>query len=96
VRVSRPRGTDRGPTRTRSSTQPGVVLEPRRGSTRGTTAETAKGDYAARELVGDDREVWRRAVEVWPAYVEYQTKTDRRIPVFALEPVAHPSLPSSH
>ena len=29
-----------------------------------------------------------RAVEAWPAYADYQTKTDRRIPVFVLEPVA--------
>jgi deazaflavin-dependent oxidoreductase (nitroreductase family) len=49
---------------------------------------TAKGDFTARELSGDEREVWwSRAVEVWPAYAEYQTKTDRQIPVFVLEPV---------
>ena len=51
--------------------------------------ETAKGDYTARELSGDEREDWwRRALEVWPDYAEYQTKTDRQIPVFVLEPVA--------
>jgi deazaflavin-dependent oxidoreductase (nitroreductase family) len=50
--------------------------------------ETARGDYTARELAGDEREVWwRRAVDVWPAYADYQTKTDREIPVFVLEPV---------
>ena len=49
---------------------------------------TAKGDFTARELSGDEREVWwSRAVEVWPDYAEYQTKTDRQIPVFVLEPV---------
>ncbi len=47
----------------------------------------SKGDYTARELSGDEREVWwKRAVEVWPAYDEYQTKTERQIPVFVLEP----------
>jgi F420H(2)-dependent quinone reductase len=47
----------------------------------------AKGDYTARELSGDERETWwTRAVEIWPDYAEYQTKTERQIPVFALEP----------
>jgi deazaflavin-dependent oxidoreductase (nitroreductase family) len=50
--------------------------------------EAAKGDYTAREASGDERDVWwRRAVEVWPDYAEYQTRTDREIPVFVLEPV---------
>jgi F420H(2)-dependent quinone reductase len=49
--------------------------------------ETAKGDYRARLLDGEERERWwQRAVEVWPDYAEYQTKTDREIPVFVLEP----------
>jgi deazaflavin-dependent oxidoreductase (nitroreductase family) len=48
----------------------------------------AKGDYTARELSGDERSVWwDRAVAVWPDYANYQTKTDREIPVFVLEPV---------
>ena len=51
--------------------------------------EGSKGDYTARVVSGDEREVWwKRAVEVWPDYAEYQTKTDREIPVFVLEPVA--------
>lgn len=51
--------------------------------------ETARGDYTARELSGDERATWwERAVAVWPDYAEYQTKTEREIPVFALEPVA--------
>lgn len=50
---------------------------------------TRRGDFRARELEGEERELWwGRAVEVWPPYAEYQTKTDRRIPVFLLEPVA--------
>lgn len=49
---------------------------------------TEKGDYRARELDGEEREQWwQRAVQVWPAYAEYQTKTERRIPVFLLEPL---------
>ncbi|MEV1128861.1 nitroreductase family deazaflavin-dependent oxidoreductase [Agromyces sp. NPDC049794] len=44
-----------------------------------------KHDYEARELEGEEREVWwRRANETWPSYDAYQTKTDRRIPVFLL------------
>jgi deazaflavin-dependent oxidoreductase (nitroreductase family) len=47
----------------------------------------SKGDYRARELSGDERAVWwQRAVEVWPDYASYQTKTEREIPVFILEP----------
>ena len=50
--------------------------------------ETSKGDYTAREVFGDERAVWwGRAVEVWPDYAVYQTKTEREIPVFVLEPV---------
>ena len=44
-----------------------------------------KHDYVARELEGDERdEWWARAVEAWPDYAGYQTKTDRLIPVFVL------------
>lgn len=46
-----------------------------------------KKDYTARELEGDERDTWwQRAVAVWPDYANYQTKTDRQIPVFVLEP----------
>ncbi|MGZ4243288.1 MAG: nitroreductase family deazaflavin-dependent oxidoreductase [Solirubrobacteraceae bacterium] len=49
---------------------------------------THKGDFTARELSGDERaQWWERAVAVWPDYDDYQTKTDRQIPVFVLEPV---------
>ena len=47
-----------------------------------------KRDYLARELSGDERaEWWARALEVWPDYDSYQTKTDRLIAVFLLEPI---------
>ncbi len=40
----------------------------------------------ARELDGDERdEWWQRAVDAYPPYAEYQTKTTRRIPVFVVE-----------
>ncbi|WP_313406979.1 nitroreductase family deazaflavin-dependent oxidoreductase [Aeromicrobium sp.] len=46
-----------------------------------------KRDYTARELEGEEYATWwQRSVDVWPDYAEYQKKTDRRIPVFVLEP----------
>jgi deazaflavin-dependent oxidoreductase (nitroreductase family) len=48
---------------------------------------TVTKEYDARELSGDERkEWWERAVAAYPPYAEYQTKTDRQIPVFVLEP----------
>lgn len=45
-------------------------------------------DYRARQLEGDEYATWwDRAVAVWPDYAEYQKKTDRRIPLFVLEPI---------
>ncbi len=40
-------------------------------------ARTAEGDERAR--------LWRSMTEVWPAYDEYQERTDREIPVVVLE-----------
>lgn len=46
---------------------------------------TDKADYIAREVTGDEKAVWwERAVAAFPPYAEYQTKTDREIPVFVL------------
>lgn len=43
-------------------------------------------DMTARVATGDERETWwGRATDVWPDYDEYQTKTDRQIPVVILE-----------
>jgi deazaflavin-dependent oxidoreductase (nitroreductase family) len=48
----------------------------------------AKRDYTAREVTGDEKAVWwKRAVEAWPDYANYQAKTERQIPVFLLEPM---------
>jgi len=49
---------------------------------------TRTADYEAREVSGEEKATWwRRAVEVWPDYVDYQRKTDREIPVFVLTPI---------
>jgi deazaflavin-dependent oxidoreductase (nitroreductase family) len=47
--------------------------------------------FTARSRVasGDERaRLWSVMTEIWPDYDEYQTKTDREIPVVVLEPVA--------
>ena len=45
-----------------------------------------KHDFLAHEATGAEREEWwARAVEAFPPYAEYQEKTSRLIPVFALE-----------
>jgi deazaflavin-dependent oxidoreductase (nitroreductase family) len=36
---------------------------------------------------GEKPELWRLMAEIWPAYDEYQTKTDRPIPVVVLDPI---------
>ena len=46
-----------------------------------------KRKYIAHEATGEEKKVWwDRAVEAWPDYANYQTKTDRIIPLFGLEP----------
>jgi deazaflavin-dependent oxidoreductase (nitroreductase family) len=41
----------------------------------------------ARTAEGEERErLWPMMTEVWPAYDEYQRKTEREIPVVVLEP----------
>jgi deazaflavin-dependent oxidoreductase (nitroreductase family) len=45
-------------------------------------------DVTVRQLEGDERERWwRRAVEAYPPYAEYQENTERRIPVLLATPV---------
>jgi F420H(2)-dependent quinone reductase len=47
-----------------------------------------KRDYKAREVTGDEKAVWwKRAVEAYPDYANYQLRTERQIPVFVLEPI---------
>jgi len=44
-------------------------------------------ELTAREVAGEERTAWwDRALVSWPAYGDYQKKTDRLIPVFVLEP----------
>ena len=46
-------------------------------------------EFVARELEGEERELWwARSVDAWPDYAEYQTKTDRILPVLLLEPIS--------
>ena len=43
----------------------------------------------ARTVTGEERErLWALMRQIWPAYDEYQTKTDREIPVVVLTPKA--------
>jgi F420H(2)-dependent quinone reductase len=40
----------------------------------------------AREVTGDEKaKWWEIAVDAYPDYADYQTRTDRQIPVFVLE-----------
>lgn len=40
----------------------------------------------ARVTTGDERDrLWRALAQIWPAYDEYATKTDRQIPVVVLD-----------
>jgi deazaflavin-dependent oxidoreductase (nitroreductase family) len=44
-------------------------------------------DYSVREALDDEKSIWwQRATSVWPDYDSYQARTDRRIPLFILEP----------
>jgi deazaflavin-dependent oxidoreductase (nitroreductase family) len=44
-------------------------------------------DYTARVAEGEEkREWWSKATAVWPDYDEYQSKTERQIPLIILEP----------
>jgi deazaflavin-dependent oxidoreductase (nitroreductase family) len=45
--------------------------------------------YRAREVFADEKALWwRRAVDAYPDYADYQRKTGRQIPVFVLEPIS--------
>ncbi|MGW3421809.1 nitroreductase family deazaflavin-dependent oxidoreductase [Streptomyces phaeochromogenes] len=62
-----------------------VVADPRVELQDGGTRQ----DMTAREVTGEEKaRWWERAVAAYPAYADYQTKTDREIPVFVLEPAA--------
>ncbi|MEV0804400.1 nitroreductase family deazaflavin-dependent oxidoreductase [Kribbella sp. NPDC050281] len=47
-------------------------------------------EYVAREIEGAEYdEWWKRSVDAYPPYAEYQTKTSRKIPLFLLDPVGN-------
>ncbi|TDV42603.1 nitroreductase/quinone reductase family protein [Actinophytocola oryzae] len=47
--------------------------------------------FLAREVFGDEKALWwRRAVDAYPDYADYQRGIDRQIPVLVLEPVTSP------
>lgn len=49
-------------------------------------------DMVAREAVGAEKaEWWRRAIDAFPDYADYQRKTEREIPLLVLEPVPEAS-----
>ena len=46
-------------------------------------------EVRVRQVAGDERaEWWERAVAAYPPYAEYQTRTEREIPVFVASPRA--------
>lgn len=50
---------------------------------------TERKPYRVRELSGAERaEWWERGVAAFPPYGEYQTKTERQIPVLVAEPAS--------
>jgi deazaflavin-dependent oxidoreductase (nitroreductase family) len=50
---------------------------------------TVTKDYDAREVTGEEKALWwKRAVDAFSDYADYQRKTDREIPVFVLTPRA--------
>jgi F420H(2)-dependent quinone reductase len=52
---------------------------------------TVTRQYRAREVFGDEKALWwRRAVDAYPDYADYQRKAGRQIPVFVLAPVTGP------
>lgn len=49
---------------------------------------TANIRVRARTVTGEERaRLWKKALEFWPPYAEYQTKTNREIPVVVLDPI---------
>lgn len=59
-----------------------LVAQPRATAQVGTVSH----DVLARVLTGDERaDIWPRLVENWPGYAGYQDRTERELPVIALE-----------
>jgi len=50
---------------------------------------TLKTKARARTATGEERgRLWQKALEFWPPYAAYQTKTEREIPVVVLDPIS--------
>jgi hypothetical protein len=57
-------------------------------------ASATRRDFTAREVTGDENAAWwDRAVGAWPDDASDQKRTDRRIPVFVLEPMDQGTAP---
>jgi deazaflavin-dependent oxidoreductase (nitroreductase family) len=49
---------------------------------------TKKMNARARTTAGEERlRLWKKALEFWPPYADYQLKTEREIPVVVLDPI---------
>ena len=49
---------------------------------------TKKMEARARTTTGEERtRLWKKALEYWPPYADYQLKTEREIPVVVLDPI---------
>ena len=49
---------------------------------------TKKFSARARTIEGDDRDqIWAMMEKIYPPYIDYQARTDRKIPVVVLDPV---------
>jgi deazaflavin-dependent oxidoreductase (nitroreductase family) len=49
---------------------------------------TSKVRARARTVTGEERtRLWKEALQFWPPYADYQSKTQREIPVVVLDPV---------
>jgi deazaflavin-dependent oxidoreductase (nitroreductase family) len=49
---------------------------------------TKKVKAGARTAEGEERlRLWKKALEYWPPYADYQLKTEREIPVVVLDPI---------
>jgi deazaflavin-dependent oxidoreductase (nitroreductase family) len=50
---------------------------------------TKKLKAKARTATGEERaQLWKKGLEFWPPYADYQKKTDREIPVVVLDPIS--------
>jgi deazaflavin-dependent oxidoreductase (nitroreductase family) len=50
---------------------------------------TKKLKALARTATGEERaRLWTKSLDFWPPYADYQTKTDREIPVVVLDPIS--------